>query len=184
MPISSASRSTGRPVVSEGVAPPVVRDATDQDWPDIWPIVRDVLRAGDTYAYPLDLDSDQARTLWMESPPGRTVVCVDDAGVILGTAKMGPNRPGHGDHIGTASFMVSPAARGHGVGRLLGQDAIAWHRAAGFHGIQFNAVVAANTPAVQLWQSLGFTVVGTAPEAFRHPRHGLVGLHMMYLALK
>ena len=58
-----------------------------------------------------------------------------------------------------------------------------WHRAQGFHGIQFNAVVETNTTAVRLWQELGFTIVGTVPAAFRHPKHGLVGLHVMYLPL-
>ena len=46
----------------------------------------------------------------------------------------------------------------------------------------FNAVVETN-PAVGLWTSLGFTVLGTVPDAFDHPRHGPVGLHIMYRAL-
>ena len=62
-------------------------------------------------------------------------------------------------------------------------SAVRWHRAQGFHGIQFNAVVETNTTAVRLWQELGFTIVGTVPDAFRHPKHGLVGLHVMYLPL-
>ena len=48
----------------------------------------------------------------MEPLPGLTVVLEDDRGVILGTAKMGLNRPGAGAHIGTASFMVAPTAAG------------------------------------------------------------------------
>jgi hypothetical protein len=36
---------------------------------------------------------------------------------------------------------------------------------------------------VDLWQSLGFTVVGTVPGAFRHPGGSYVGLHVMYLDL-
>jgi GNAT superfamily N-acetyltransferase len=96
---------------------------------------------------------------------------------------MGPNRPGRGSHIGTASFMVSSAARGRGVGRALAEHVVAWHRDEGFRGIQFNAVVETNTAAVSLWRSLGFTVVGTVPGAFDHPRHGYVGLHVMYLPL-
>jgi GNAT superfamily N-acetyltransferase len=79
--------------------------------------------------------------------------------------------------------MVSAAARGKGVGRALGEHVVEWHRANGFAGIQFNAVVETNTAAVALWTSLGFTVVGTVPEAFRHPLHGYVGLHVMYLPL-
>src|SRR5665811_1372201 len=49
-----------------------------------------------------------------------------------------------------------------------------------FKSIQFNAVVELNAPAVRLWQSLGFDILGTAPESFTHPEHGLVGLHIMF----
>jgi hypothetical protein len=36
---------------------------------------------------------------------------------------------------------------------------------------------------VQLYRSLGFEVLGTLPEGFRHPAKGYVGLHIMHLAL-
>lgn len=159
-----------------------IRPASETDWERIWPVVAHVVREGEAYAYPLDPTSDEARDLWIERPPGVTVVYEAD-GEILGTAKMGPNRPGHGDHVGTASFMVAPAARGRGVGRALGEHVVAWHREQGFRGIQFNAVVESNTAAVHLWQSLGFEIVGTVPRAFRSPAHGYVGLHVMYLDL-
>lgn len=109
---------------------------------------------------------------------------LEDGGTILGTAKMGPNRPGRGDHVGTASFLVDSAARGRGVGRRLAEWVIVWHRDAGFRGIQFDAVVETNTAAVALWQSLGFVTVGTVPKAFRSRTHGSVGLHVMYLSLE
>jgi L-amino acid N-acyltransferase YncA len=160
-----------------------IRPATDDDWPALWPIVEGVVREGETYVYPLDLTSDEAREIWMERAPGATVVAQGADGTVLGTAKMGPNRPGHGDHVGTASFMVSPSARGLGVGRALGEHVVAWHREQGFRGIQFNAVVESNVAAVRLWRSLGFEVVGTVPESFRSPAHGYVGLHVMYLPL-
>ena len=44
-------------------------------------------------------------------------------------------------------------------------------------------MVETNTAAVRLWRSLGFEIVGTVPEAFDHPEHGLVGLHVMHLRL-
>jgi ribosomal protein S18 acetylase RimI-like enzyme len=46
--------------------------------------------------------------------------------------------------------------------------------------MQFNAVVQTNTRAVALWQSLGFEILATVPEAFDHPVHGYVGLHVMH----
>ena len=71
--------------------------------------------------------------------------------------------------------MVDPAGQGRGVGRALGVYAVDWARAAGYRSMQFNAVVETNTSAVRLWQSLGFEILTTVPEAFDHPRHGLVG---------
>ncbi len=159
-----------------------IRDARDTDWAEIWPIFRQVVEARETYAFDPALPEDAARSIWMEQPPGRTTVAVAE-GRVVAAAKMGPNRSGPGAHIGTASFMVGGEARGRGLGRALALDMIDWHRRAGFHGIQFNAVVETNTAAVRLWCDLGFRIVGTVPEAFRHPAHGLVGLHVMYLPL-
>jgi len=159
-----------------------IRPAREDDWPQIYPIFSAIVADGRTYAYPEGLSSDEAKALWMEPPPGRAVVAVDGERV-LGTAKMGPNRPGRGAHVATASFMVDPAARGRGVGRALGEHVVAWAREAGYRAIQFNAVVETNTGAVSLWQSLGFRILTTVPGAFEHPEHGYVGLHVMYLDL-
>jgi L-amino acid N-acyltransferase YncA len=160
----------------------LVREATEADWPRIWPIFSAVVTAGETYAFPLELTLETGHDWWMERPPGHTVV-LEDGEQVLGTAKMGPNRPGRGDHVGTASFMVAPEARGRGVGRTLAEHVIRWHRDAGYRGIQFNAVVETNLAAVRLWKSLGFEIVGTVPGAFRSASHGYVGLHVMYLSL-
>ena len=160
-----------------------IRPAVVDDWPAIFPIWHTIVEAGETYAYPTGLKSDAARAMWLEPHPWHVVVAVDDAGTVLGTAKVGPNRPARGAHIATASFMVDPGAHGRGIGRALGEYIVEWARSAGYHGIQFNAVVATNTAAVTLWQSLGFEIIGTVPEAFDHRTAGLVGLHIMYRRL-
>ena len=163
----------------------IIRNATDADWPGIWPFFAAIVAAGETYAYPEDLTLETARPLWMD---GQVVVAVDEGDGtadqrIVGSAKMGPNRPGRGSHIATASFMVDPACQGRGVGRALGRYAVDWARSTGYHGMQFNAVVQTNTAAVALWRSFGFEVLTTVPEAFDHRVHGLVGLHVMYQRL-
>jgi GNAT superfamily N-acetyltransferase len=93
---------------------------------------------------------------------------------------MGPNRPGSGSHVSTASFMVASDARGRGVGRALGEYALSWAREQGYAAMQFNAVVESNHVAVRLWLALGFRIIGTVPEAFEHPTLGRVGLHVMH----
>jgi GNAT superfamily N-acetyltransferase len=164
------------------VAAMLIRPAEHADWASIWPFFQRIVADGETYAYPEGLTEAAAEPLWLEPPPGRTVVAERD-GVVLGSAKMGPNRPGRGSHVATASFMVDPASQGQGVGRALGQHVVEWARSAGYHSIQFNAVVETNVGAVRLWRSLGFEVLTTVPEAFNHPKHGLVGLNVMYQRL-
>jgi L-amino acid N-acyltransferase YncA len=161
----------------------MIREATGEDWRRIWPFFHAVVAAGETFTYPLDLGEDQGRQWWLLPPPDRTVVAVDDDGTVLGTAKMNTNHRGNGSHIASASYMVDPRHSGRGVGRALCAYSIDWARAEGFRAMQFNAVVETNTAAVHLYRSLGFTVVGTLPEGFRHPVHGYVGLHIMHLAL-
>jgi len=163
-------------------APIVIHDYEERDWSAIWPIFRDVVSARDTYAYDPAWSKAEAHDVWVMTEPGSTVVaCAGHE--VLGTAQMGPNRPGPGSHVATASFMVAAGHRGRGVGRLLGEYVVDWARARGYHAIQFNAVVESNEPAIALWKSLGFAIIGTVPEAFEHPEHGLVGLHVMYLKL-
>jgi L-amino acid N-acyltransferase YncA len=156
-----------------------IRTATAEDWPAIWPFLHAIVSARETYAYDPELTEDQARRIWMVGPPGQTVVAVDE-GAVVGTASMYANRPGPGAHVASASFMVDPAHAGRGTGRALGEAMLAWARVRGFRAVQFNAVVETNERAVKLWRSLGFEVIGTVPEAFAHPEHGYVGLHVMH----
>ena len=158
----------------------LIRDATPDDWRQIWAFMRLIIVAGETYAYDTEMDEITARELWLREPPERTTVAVNDGDTVLGTASMYANRPGPGSHVASASFMVDPDAGRRGVGRALGQDALRWASAAGFRAMQFNAVVETNSAAVALWRSLGFEVIGTVPEAFRHPTDGYVGLHVMH----
>jgi L-amino acid N-acyltransferase YncA len=140
---------------------PQIREATTDDWPDIWPIIREIVVAGDTFAYSPEITDEEARELWMVAAPGRTTVAVDN-GLVLGTANMYANRAGPGAHVASASFMVASTARGRGVGGALVEDALTWARAAEFRAIQFNAVAETNTAAVALYHSVGFTIIGTA----------------------
>ena len=166
-----------------GRAAVTVRPATAADWPAMWAFMEPIVRGGETYAWDPDLGPDEVRRMWFPAPPGRTVVAVDPAGRILGTAETQPNREGPGAHVANASFMVDPGCGGNGVGRALGEQVLEQARLDGYRAMQFNAVVETNTAAVALWRSLGFEVLATVPEAFRHPARGDVGLHIMWRRL-
>jgi L-amino acid N-acyltransferase YncA len=159
-----------------------IREFVESDWASVWPIYQGVVNAGETYTYDPNWTEQRAHDIWVEPAPGRTFVAVD-GDRIVGTAHLGPNKPARGSHVATASFMVGADARGLGVGRALGVHVLESARADGYASMQFNAVVETNSAAVKLWQELGFQIIGTVPEAFDHPTHGRVGLHIMYRRL-
>jgi ribosomal protein S18 acetylase RimI-like enzyme len=161
----------------------LIRDATAEDWPAIWSFVRGIVAGGETFAYDPEMDEAQARELWLLDAPARTVIALDSDGTVLGSAKMNPNHGGPGAHVASASFMVDPAHQGKGAGRALTKHALEWARSQGYQAMQFNAVAESNTRAVALYRSLGFEVLATIPEAFRHPTEGYVGLHVMHRRL-
>jgi len=159
----------------------LIRQATDADWPRIWPIWHRIVAAGETYTWDPDTSEQDARALWT-GPGKRVFVAEDDTGAVLGTACLKPNYGGPAARIANAGFMVDPGRRGRGVGRALAEHVLDAARADGYRAMVFNAVVETN-PAVALWTSLGFRILGTVPRAFDHPRHGPVGLHIMYKEL-
>jgi GNAT superfamily N-acetyltransferase len=160
-----------------------VREATEQDWAAIWPFLSAIVRAGESFGYDTDMGEEQARAMWFDGSPSRTVVATDAAGEVLGTANLHRNRSGPGGHVASATFVVDSTHQGKGIGRALVEEALGWARSEGYRAMQFNAVVETNTPAVNLYESLGFEVIGTVPEGFKHPQHGFVGLHIMFRQL-
>jgi L-amino acid N-acyltransferase YncA len=160
-----------------------IREATPADWERIWPFFRTIVAAGDTYTYPRDITAEAARASWMQRPPGRTFVAVDDAGTVLGTAKIHPNQAGPGSHVANGSFMVDPAHGARGIGRALATHALAAAKADGYRAMQFNAVVETNVHATRLYERLGFEVLCTVPEAFHHADGRYVGIHVMHRKL-
>ncbi len=161
----------------------LIREATPEDWPAIWPFFHAIVSAGETLTYPLDLGEEDAEGWWFVPAPSRVVVAVDDDGTVLGTAKMNRNHMGNGSHIASATYMVDPAHSGRGVGRALCEYSVDWARAEGYRAMQFNAVVESNTHAGSAVPLIGFDVIGTLPEGFNHPTQGYVGLHIMHKAL-
>lgn len=156
-------------------------EARPDDWPGIWVVFQAVVATGDTYPYPPGTSEEEARAIWMA--PTHTVLVASFGGEIVGTAYFRPNMAGLGDHVANAGWMIHPDRQGQGIGRRFAEFVLSQARDAGFRAMQFNAVVATNTGAIGLWETLGFEVVGTVPDAFRHPDHGLTPVHIMYREL-
>ena len=155
-----------------------IRRAAAADWEAIWPIFQAVVAGGDTYVYAPDTSEAQARALWM--PEGVSTYVAREQGEVVGTFLVRPNQLGLGSHVCNAAFMVKLSQSGRGVGRAMDLHALAEAKAAGYTAMQFNFVVSCNTRAVALWESLGFSIIGTIPKAFQHQEMGLVDAHIMH----
>ena len=158
-----------------------IRRAIDDDFDEIWPIFQDIVRQGETYAFSPDTDKAEAHRIWMLAPTATYVALRDDE--IVGTYFIKPNQPGLGSHVCNAGYMVNSNAQGQGVGRAMAEHSLIEARNLGFEAMQFNFVVSTNIGAIELWRSLGFSVVGTLPKAFRHTKLGHVDVHVMYKLL-
>lgn len=143
----------------------------------MWNIFRSVIAAGDSLPFSEHFERDTFDTHWFGAH--RAHVAVTEAGVV-GMYKLGENYPGRGSHVASATYLVSPAAQGKGIGRRLVEHSLEQAREQGFEAMQFNYVVSTNTAAVELYKRLGFAIVGTLPQAFRHARLGLVDANVMF----
>ena len=161
--------------------PLTIRDATDRDRDAIWEIFRATVAPGDSFVYDPNTPRNEAEAYWFAKGT-RTYVAERD-GKVVGSYILRPNRPGLGNHVSNAGFMVAPAARRFGVGLAMGEHALAEARRLGYSAMQFNFVISTNETAVRLWQRLGFRIVGTLPGAFRHSRKGSVDAYVMYRVL-
>ncbi|MEW6461248.1 GNAT family N-acetyltransferase [uncultured Pseudomonas sp.] len=158
-----------------------IRPLEAADFDQVWPIIRDVVQAQETYAFDPDMDRETAWKTWVELP--RATFVVEQDGQILGTYYIKANAAGPGDHVCNCGYMTAAAARGKGVASAMCRHSLQVGRELGFSAMQFNSVVASNTVAVALWQKLGFAIVGTLPKAYRHARLGLVDCHVMFRSL-
>jgi L-amino acid N-acyltransferase YncA len=160
------------------LTPMNIREATSEDFDQIWPIFHEIVAAGDTYAYAPDATREQALKLWMEIP--RKTYVAEEKGQVLGTYYLKTNQAGPGEHVCNCGYMVSPAARGRGLATAMCVHSQDVARELGYKAMQFNFVASTNEGAVRLWNRLGFATVGRLPGAFRHPSKGYVDALVMY----
>lgn len=158
-----------------------IRSAAPQDAEAIWQIFHEVVQGGDTFAFAPDTPRAEALHLWCDYP--RATYVAESAGVVVGSYFIKDNQPGLGSHVCNAGYMVASSARGLGVGRAMCAHSLTEARRLGYSAMQYNIVVSTNTSAVTLWQSMGFSIVGRLPGAFRHAKLGKVDAYVMYRSL-
>ena len=159
-----------------------IREYVESDWPRIWPMLEETVRAGDTYTFSPQSEEEEIRRAWVELA-AKTFVACDSAGLILGTYFIKPNQPGLGAHVCNCGYVVASSAQGRGIASLMCEHSQAQALAMGFKAMQFNFVVSTNVRAIRVWERHGFSVVGRLPGAFNHLQLGYVDALVMFKSL-
>ena len=146
---------------------------------EIW---NEVVRDG--VAFPQENELDEVTGDEFFSAQSFTGLAKDSAtGEILALYILHPNNVGRCSHISNASYAVRSNLRGRHIGELIVKHCIEKARELGFKILQFNAVVADNIPARNLYKRLGFVELGTIPGGFQMPDGTFADIVPQYLTL-
>jgi len=160
----------------------MIREMTKSDFESFWSTFSAIIQAQETYALDPEMSLEQAFTLWCRIP-SKTYVFVEN-NVVLGSYFLKPNAMGPSSHICNCGYMVSNEQSGKGIARKMCEHSQKQAVELGFEAMQFNNVISTNQVAVQLWESLGFTIIGKIPRGYKHGRLGYVDSYVMYKWLK
>lgn len=158
-----------------------IRPLQRREFDKVWPIFHAIVSAGETYSYDPDTTKDQGAAIWFAEE--KTPYIAEVNGEAVGTFYLRDNQLGLGDHIANGGFMVAPEHAGKGYGTQMALCMIEEAKRAGYTGMQFNFVVEGNDRSLNIWKKLGFAIVGTVPNAFRHAKKGLTPVNILYREL-
>jgi len=159
-----------------------ISEITKSDFEDFWPVFKEVVVDQETYAFDPEIDFETAYHLWCLSPA--KVFVIKENGVVLGSYYIKANASGPSSHISNCGYMVSPESRGKGIARKLCLHSQQMAIGLGFRAMQFNSVVSTNEIAIKLWEKLGYKIIGTIPNAYKHKKLGYVDSFIMHKHLE
>jgi ribosomal protein S18 acetylase RimI-like enzyme len=160
----------------------IVREARADDADAVWSILEPMIRAGETYPLPREMNRQEALAYWFAT--GHEVFVAQDDGMV-GTyfLRANQNQGGGGSHGANCGYVTATVATGRGVARTMCEHSLRHAKQRGFRAMQFNFVVSNNERALRLWKSFGFEIVGRIPKAFLHPTAGYTDVYVMYRSL-
>lgn len=158
-----------------------IRKASASDYDQVWTIFARVIATGDTYVFDPSTPKSDLKKLWFAD--SMTTFVAEENDEIIGSYFIKPNQLDLGSHVANCGYMVSPEARGKGIGGRLCEHSLRFAKESGYLSMQFNIVVSTNTAAVALWKKHGFRILGTTPKGFRRPDGVLLDTHIMYREL-
>lgn len=158
-----------------------IRKVTSEDFEDIWPMFCEVVRAGESYPYPMDTSKEQGRRFWFS--PGAHVYVAYLDGQAAATRYIVANKPGLGGHVANTGVIIDQKFRGRGLGKKMMEFGLQEAKELGFKALQLNLVVEPNKASLAICQEYGFHVVGRLPKAFLYQGRELVDAFVLFREL-
>jgi hypothetical protein len=76
----------------------------------IWKVMKPIIRAGETYTLPRDMDKQAALAYWLYAE--HEVFVAEENGAIVGTYFLQANQQGGGGHVANCGYMTAVSATG------------------------------------------------------------------------
>ncbi|BAB76096.1 N-acetyltransferase family protein [Anabaena sp. FACHB-709] len=158
-----------------------------QEYEDVRRLLNVVIDEGQTYPQKQPLSQQEFAAYWLSQDAFVIRLSGEDGTqkpqTILGSFYIKPNFPGRCSHICNAGFIVQPGLRGQGIGKFMGESMLLVAAQLGYEAVMFNLVFETNIPSITLWQSLGFDIIGSVPDAAKLADGKVVKALIMYRAL-
>lgn len=154
-----------------------IRGYEAKDLPAMTDIWNAVVEQADSFPQDKPFSYEEAEAFFASQ--SFTGVAEED-GKVLGLYILHPNNAGNCGHIANASYGVRQGVRGKGIGAKLVGHSLQMCKSLGFHGLQFNAVVATNAAAIHLYEKLHFRRIGTIPGGYRLGDGTFADIHIYF----
>ena len=157
-----------------------IREYTQKDLPQLTKLWNEITEDGSYFPGEEILSQKEAAEMFAAQT---AVMCAVEEERILGFYILHPNNVGRCAHVANASYGVQAELRGKGVGRALVENSLKTAREKGFRGLQYNAVVATNTTAIHLYESIGFERIGMIRGGYRDKNGVYQDMYIFYYEL-
>lgn len=158
-----------------------IRRAHPDQFEEIWPIFEEVVKAGESYPFPVDTDLEQGRRFWFA--PGADVFIGYLEGRAVASRYIVPNKVGLGSHVANTGVILDRSVRGRGLGKTMLEFGIKKATELGYRALQLNLVVANNHASLAICKKYGFEIVGRLPGAFHFRQQEYVDAFVLYKTL-
>lgn len=159
--------------------------AEERDVEPLKDLYRLIVAEGTSYPHDRFPDDEEFMDYWFRGK--HTIVAYapdrECAADLAGAFYLKSNWPGRAGHVANAGFIVGPAWRRRGLGRLLGTTMLEYASGLGYRAVLFNLVFSHNVVARRLWSQLGFSPLGSVPAAVRNDDGSYQDAVIMYRSL-